>query len=139
MKTPTKLSESIQPLTGRERDYDSLLEFVGSARFVLIGEASHGTHEFYGERAQITKRLIQEKGFRAVAVEADWPDAYRINRWARGVGSDGTAMKAPRNFRRFPGWRGRIRALLEFIVWLGGNKKKRKRKVAVASYGLDLY
>jgi len=77
-----------QPLQGAADDYDSLLEFIGDARFVLIGEASHGTHEFYRERAQITKRLIREKGFDAVAIEADWPDAYRVNRYVRGRGDD---------------------------------------------------
>ena len=66
------------PLTGETSDFDPLLKAVGDSRFVLIGEASHGTHEFYRVRAQITKRLIVEKGFNAVAVEADWPDAYRI-------------------------------------------------------------
>src|SRR5947199_9572932 len=118
MKTPTKLSESIQPLTGRERDYDSLLEFVGSARFVLIGEASHGTHEFYHERAQITKRLIQEKGFRAVAVEADWPDAYRINRFVQGIGNDAEAVDALADFQRFPAWMWRNADVLDFVGWL---------------------
>ena len=66
---------------GKSNDYDGLLEFIGDARFVLLGEASHGTHEFYRERAQITKRLIVEKGFNAVAIEADWADAYRVNRY----------------------------------------------------------
>ena len=67
-------------VTGGADDYDALLDLVGSRRFVLIGEASHGTHEFYRERARITRRLIDECGFTAVAVEADWPDAYRVNR-----------------------------------------------------------
>src|SRR6516165_7169324 len=88
------VSKAAQPLRGAADDYDSLLEFVGSARFVLIGEASHGTHEFYRERAQITKRLIREKGFDAVAVEADWPDAYRVNRYVRGEGQDAEAIDA---------------------------------------------
>src|SRR5438046_1821267 len=74
------------PLTGAVNDYDALVERIGDARFVLLGEASHGTHEFYRERAQITRRLIREKGFTAVAVEADWPDAYLINRYVRGAG-----------------------------------------------------
>ena len=84
----TRLAEVVRaaarPLDGGPRDYDALLEMVGGARFVLLGEASHGTHEFYRERAEITKRLIAEKGFTAVAVEADWPDAYRVNRYVRG-------------------------------------------------------
>ena len=65
-----------RPQTGASRDYDPLTDLIGDARFVLLGEASHGTHEFYHERAVITERLIQEKGFAAVAVEGDWPDAY---------------------------------------------------------------
>ena len=79
---------SIREITGAARDYDSLLDLIGDAHFVLLGEASHGTHEFYSCRAEITKRLIAEKGFDAVAVEADWPDAYRVNRYVRGISDD---------------------------------------------------
>nr|WP_228021576.1 erythromycin esterase family protein [Romeria gracilis] len=82
---PAALRQAAHPLTGEATDYDPLMELIGDARFVLIGEASHGTHEFYRERAEITKRLIQEKGFTAVAVEADWPDAYRVNRYVRAA------------------------------------------------------
>ncbi len=74
-----------QPLRGGADDYDRLIEAVGDARFVLLGEASHGTQEFYFERALITRRLIAEKGFNAVAAEADWPDAYRVNRFVQGM------------------------------------------------------
>ncbi|MGC1888432.1 MAG: phosphoribosyltransferase family protein, partial [Stellaceae bacterium] len=80
--------KAAHPLTGAARDYDPLMELIGECRFVLLGEASHGTHEFYRERAQITKRLIAEKGFTAVAAEADWPDAYRVNRYVRDAGDD---------------------------------------------------
>jgi erythromycin esterase-like protein len=73
-------------LTGSPRDYDPLLDSAGDGRFVLLGEASHGTHEFYRERARITQRLISEKGFNTVVTEADWPDAYQINRFAHGRG-----------------------------------------------------
>ena len=96
--------DAASPLTGANADYDALLEFIGDARFVLLGEASHGTHEFYRQRAQITKRLIQEKGFTAVAVEADWPDAYRVNRYVRGQGTDADAVEALSGFKRFPAW-----------------------------------
>src|SRR5258706_15211842 len=82
------------PLAGTRGDYDPLLEMIGGARYVLLGEASHGTHEFYSARAEITKRLIEEKGFNSVAVEADWPDAYRVNRYVRGVGGDANADEA---------------------------------------------
>ncbi len=96
--------ESARPLTGSARDYDALMDVVGDARFALLGEASHGTHEFYRERAEITKRLITEKGVTAVAVEADWPDAYRVNRYVRGVSDDADAQTALADFRRFPTW-----------------------------------
>lgn len=79
--------DAAKPLTGASDDYDALLELISDdVRLVLLGEATHGTHEFYRERAEITKRLIVEKGFTAVAVEADWPDAYRVNRYVRGTG-----------------------------------------------------
>src|SRR5213080_4998963 len=82
-------------------DVDHLVHEVGDARIVLIGEASHGTHEFYRTRAHITERLIAEKGFTAVVVEADWPDAWRVNRWVRCAGADADANEALRDFRRF--------------------------------------
>ena len=93
----TSWRRSVHPLTGALDDYDLLLERIGERRLVLIGEASHGTHEFYRERAVLTKRLIVEKGFDAVAVEADWPDAYRVNRYVRGASADADARRgAPR-------------------------------------------
>src|SRR6185369_14781663 len=99
-------------------DYDPLMKVIGDATLVLIGEASHGTHEFYRERAQITKRLIKEKGFAAVAVEADWPDAYRINRYVRGLGTDTDAVDALAGFKRFPAWMWRNADVLDFVGWL---------------------
>jgi len=101
--------QAANPLTRSHEDYDALLAFIGDARFVLLGEASHGTHEFYCERAQITKRLIQEKGFTAIAVEADWPDAYRVNRYVSGESADADAAEALAGFRRFPAWMWRKR------------------------------
>src|SRR5437764_7643431 len=96
------IREAAYPLSGNSADYDPLLDLIGEARFVLLGEASHGTHEFYQQRAEITKRLIAEKGFTAVAVEADWPDAYRINRYVRGRSGDPDAVDALAGFQRFP-------------------------------------
>jgi erythromycin esterase-like protein len=95
MKTLTatyvqNIRSAAYPLTGGYQDYDALLDRIGNARFVLIGEASHGTHEFYQQHAGITKRLIDEKQFTAVAVEADWPDGYRINRFVQGYRGLGT-------------------------------------------------
>ena len=107
-----------QPLSGNADDYDGLLDLVGAASIVMIGEASHGTHEFYRERARITRRLIEEKGFAAVAVEADWPDAYRVNRYVRGAAEDADADEALGGFRRFPTWMWRNAEVLDFVGWL---------------------
>ena len=93
-------------------------ELIGDARIVLIGESSHGTHEFYQARAEITKWLIEEKGFCAVAAEADWPDAYRVNRYVRGLGDDSTAEEALRGFERFPAWMWRNAVVRDFADWL---------------------
>ncbi len=130
----------VQPLTGEPSDFDELLELVGSARFVLIGEASHGTHEFYRIRSEITKRLITGWGFSAVAVEADWPDAYRVNRFARGASDDGDATEALGGFRRFPQWMWRNADVLDFVGWLRAhNDAQRNESGRVGFYGLDLY
>jgi len=91
-------------LSGSRLDYEPLLNMIGNAKIVLIGEASHGTHEFYRERSRITRELIDSNGFSAVAVEADWPDAYRVNRYVRGFGNDRNADESLRDFKRFPSW-----------------------------------
>src|SRR6266567_7953157 len=85
-------------LGGADNDFDPLIDLAGGASFVLLGEASHGTHEFYATRAEITRRLIREKGFQAVAAEADWPDAYRVNQYVRGRGEDVSAAQALSGF-----------------------------------------
>ncbi len=140
----TELVETVRAaahrLTGNSQDYDPLLELIGGARFALLGEASHGTHEFYRERAQITKRLITEKGFTAVAVEGDWPDAYRVNRYVRGVSDDIDANEALAGFRRFPTWMWRNTEVLEFVEWLRArNDASSSEDQKVGFYGLDLY
>jgi hypothetical protein len=97
---------------------DVLEDLIGDARVVLIGESSHGTHEFYEARAEITKWLIEEKGFNAVAAEADWPDAYRVNRYVRGLGEDDSPEQALRGFERFPAWMWRNTVVRDFVGWL---------------------
>jgi len=134
------IRENLHPLTGAASDYDPLIKQIGEARFVLIGEASHGTHEFYRERAQITKRLIQEKGFTAVAVEADWPDAYRVNRFVHGRTSDAEAIDSLAGFKRFPTWMWRNADVLDFIGWLRAHNDALPNGAhKVGFYGLDLY
>src|SRR5947207_2826859 len=112
------IRETAHPLTGATTDYDPLMNLVGNARFVLLGEASHGTHEFYRARAEITQRLIRDKGFTAVAVEADWPDAYRVNCYVHGAGQDASANEALGAFRRFPTWMWRNADVLDFVGWM---------------------
>lgn len=132
--------QSAYPIIGTATDYDPLINLIGNARFVLIGEASHGTHEFYYQRAEITKRLIQEQGFTAVAIEADWPDAYRVNRYIQGVSTDPTPAEALTGFQRFPTWMWRNTDILNFVNWLREyNENLPDNAIKVGFYGLDLY
>jgi erythromycin esterase-like protein len=128
-----------QALSGAPTDYRRLLDLAGPAARVLLGEASHGTHEFYRQRAEITKRLIQEKGFTAVAVEADWPDAYRVNRYVRSESGDADAAEALSGFRRFPTWMWRNADVLDFVGWLRAHNETLSSDARVGFYGLDLY
>jgi erythromycin esterase-like protein len=131
---------TVMELTGDPGEFDGLLSLIGDARFVLLGEASHGTHEFYRQRAEITRRLIAEKGFNAVAVEADWPDAYRVNRFVRALSDDSDPPSALSDFKRFPTWMWRNADVVEFIGWLREHNDRfpaDERKVGF--YGVDLY
>jgi erythromycin esterase-like protein len=134
------IKRAAQPLEGNARDYDDLLKLIHEARFCLLGEATHGTHEFYRERAEITKRLIKEKSFTAIAVEADWPDAFRVNRYVRGLSDDESANEALSGFKRFPTWMWRNTVVLEFVEWLRDyNSSLPMNATKVGFYGLDLY
>lgn len=134
-----EVAAAARPLEGGPRDFDALLDLIGDAPYVLIGEASHGTHEFYRLRAELTKRLVVEKGFNAVAAEADWPDAYRVNRWVRGVGGDVDAEQALAGFQRFPSWMWRNADVLDFVGWLRDFNEHVAPATRVGFYGLDLY
>jgi erythromycin esterase-like protein len=106
---------------------------------VLIGEATHGTHEFYRIRADLTRALIERRGFTIVAAEADWPDAYRANRWVRLLGDDQTAEEALGDFTRFPRWMWRNREVVRLLRWLRAENATRSAAARVGFYGLDLY
>jgi erythromycin esterase-like protein len=127
------------PLTGDSHDFDGLMALIGDSRFVLIGEASHGTHEFYRARAEITKRLIREKGFSAIAVEADWPDSYRVNRYVQGRDGDNSTSQALEGFKRFPQWMWRNADVVDFVGWLRESNDALPPAKRVGFYGLDLY
>lgn len=135
----TDISRLAHPLHGSRADYDPLMDLVGDAGVVLLGEASHGTHQFYRARAEITQRLIKEKGFAAVAVEADWPDAYRINRFIRGLGTDRHARDALGDFQRFPLWMWRNHEIVALIEGLRAHNRAQPATEQVGFYGLDLY
>jgi erythromycin esterase-like protein len=134
------LESAAHPTTGAADDYDALIERIGDRHFVLIGEASHGTHEFYRERARLTRRLIDERGFRAVAVEADWPDAYRVNRYVMGQSHDSDANSSLADFRRFPAWMWRNHDVLQFVEWMRARNDSQVHPANKARFfGLDLY
>ena len=130
------LREVVEPLPQISgADLGSLTAHIGDARVVLIGEATHGTSEFYSMRARITRELIERHGFAMVAIEGDWPDAAQIHRWARGVSPNG----APPPFTRFPTWMWRNRETSDFLAWLREWNAERTPETRAGFHGLDLY
>ena len=116
-----------------------VLDLIGDARLVLIGEATHGTEEFYRIRANLTTALIRTKQFNLVAAEADWPDAYRANRWVRHESRETGAAAALGDFTRFPRWMWRNTVVVDFLEWLWRHNERRMPTDRVGFYGLDLY
>jgi erythromycin esterase-like protein/predicted phosphoribosyltransferase len=139
--TPSEaIAHAALPLRGEAGDIGPLLQRLDGAEIVLIGEASHGTHEFYAQRADITRRLIVERGFNAIAVEADWPDAYRVNCFVRGESDDPDAETALGDFHRFPRWMWRNEDVIKFVQWLREyNDALPPGKPKTGFYGIDLY
>ena len=135
----SRLGRLAHHLTGARSDYDDLLARVGEARVTLIGEASHGTHEFYRERIRLTQRLIEDRHVTVVAIEGDCPDAYRVNRYVLGLSDDANANDALGGFHRFPTWMWRNRDVLDFVEWLREFNHHRPPADQVRFYGLDLY
>src|SRR3970282_2693868 len=125
LKNPINSNEIVEllkrtstPLENLE-DLDPLINYIGDAKYVLLGEASHGTHEYYTWIAKITQRLIQEKGFSFIGVEGDWPDCYRLNRFAKGYLNSGTDVyKVLNEFKRWPTWMWANWEIAAFIDWL---------------------
>jgi erythromycin esterase-like protein len=128
-----------RPLHG-EQDIDHVVRLVADKRIVMIGEASHGTHEFYDYRAALSRRLIQHHGFAAVAIEGDWPDALRVDRYVRDQASDDEDPNAAlESFERFPRWMWRNEDVSAFVAWLHGHNSQRDERQRCGFYGLDLY
>ena len=140
-KSKRVLREAATPLTGTEEasDVAAIVERIGDARIVLLGEASHGTHEFYALRAAVTRRLIETRGFRAVTIEGDWPDSRRVDRYVRGGSDDADASAALAGFRRFPQWMWRNTVVRDFVSWLRARNVKLPSREHCGFYGLDLY
>lgn len=122
------------------QDLDTLIKLAGNARIVVLGEASHGTSEYYQWRAAITKRLIEEKGFNCVAVEGEWADCYRVNAFVKGPSADTSATIAVlQQFGRWPTWMWANHEMVPFISWLNHFNQPKALRQKVGFYGLDLY
>lgn len=124
------LARIVLPLEGDAPD--ELVDLVAGSRVVLLGEATHGTHEFYAMRAHVTRSLLEHHGFSAVAIEGDWPDALRVDRYVRGLGDDESAEQALAGFQRFPTWMWRNTDVAALVEWMRGHG-------GAGFYGLDLY
>lgn len=121
-------------------DLQPLFEKIGNARIVMLGEASYGTHEFYTWRSYITRRLIEEKGFHFIAVEGDWPDCYRLNRFIKGYDQSGNhAADVLNGFNRWPTWLWANRETAALANWLHRHNENLDNKDKVGFYGLDVY
>src|SRR5436309_9377931 len=137
---PKSLRALVEPWAGGEPNLANAIAAAANKRYVLIGEATHGTHEFYRVRAELTKRLIAEHGFAAVAIEGDWPDTHRVNRYVRGESSDADATESLSGFQRFPQWMWRNADVLDFVGWLREhNDQQAFEDRKCGFYGLDLY
>jgi erythromycin esterase len=122
------------------KDLDPLMDRIGNSRYVLLGEASHGTHEFYTWRAAISKRLIEEKGFSFIAVEGDWPDCYKINRFIKEyAGTEAISTEVLRQFKRWPTWMWANWEIAALAEWIRKHNKKLTPERKVGFYGLDVY
>lgn len=136
---PKNSAEYIRPLENPD-DLDPLLERIGDSRYVLLGEATHGTHEYYTWRAEISKRLIKEKGFSFIAVEGDWPDCFKINRWIKGhPGTEGPIKDVLASFKRWPTWMWGNWEIAAFAEWLRQYNESLEDKQKIGFYGLDVY
>jgi erythromycin esterase-like protein len=121
-------------------DLDPLLDHIGDAHFVLLGEASHGTHQYYTWRTQLSRRLIEEKGFSFIAVEGDWPDCYFVNRYVKGRRDAGdNAREVLHAFERWPTWMWANEEVVELAEWLRRHNRRRPEREKAGFYGLDVY
>jgi erythromycin esterase-like protein len=134
-----QIRAAARPLAG-PGDLDPLLERIGDVRFVLLGEASHGTAEYYNWRARLSRRLIEEKGFSFIAVEGDWPDCYRVNRYVKALPDAGaSAREVLHAFERWPTWMWANEEVVRLTEWLRRHNEGLAEGRQVGFYGLDVY
>lgn len=142
MFTITSLTEAIKKFAlpfNTPGDFTPLLTAIGESRVVLLGEASHGTSEFYKVRAELTKRLIEEKGFTLIAVEGDWPSTQRVNRFIKGYDTDVNKQNVLNVFERWPTWMWANEEISELVMWLEKHNKQLKDNRKIGFYGIDVY
>lgn len=140
MEALSQQIQAIQQPLEEPADLDPLLDAIGEARYVLLGEASHGTADYYLWRARLSQRLITEKGFSFIGVEGDWPDCYAINRYIKGYDHAGeNAASVLRAFKRWPTWMWANWEIAAFAEWLRNLNRTRATSEQVGFYGLDVY
>jgi erythromycin esterase-like protein len=133
------LARIARPLAS-SRDVDPLIDAIGDARFVLLGEASHGTSEFYTWRTEISRRLIEQHGFSFIAVEGDWPDCYQVNRYVKGRSATATsAFDVLHAFERWPTWMWANREVVELVEWIRERNRGKAEERKAGFFGLDVY
>lgn len=121
-------------------DLSPLINAIGDAKIVLLGEASHGTSEFYTVRAELSKRLVEEKGFTLIAVEGDWPSTQHINKYIKSYGeTEQNISDVLKSFNRWPAWMWANEEIAEFVSWLRVHNKLKEESKKVGFYGIDVY
>src|SRR5512145_1060111 len=138
-KAISTISQLAYPMDSKA-DLDPLFERIGDANIVMLGEASHGTHEYYTWRSHITKRLIEEKNFNFIAVEGDWPDCYRLNRFVKGYDTESKgAYNVLHAFNRWPTWMWANWEIIALADWLQKYNAVFPANKKIGFYGLDVY
>src|SRR3954471_3489393 len=144
MKSPGIAADALALVQGAMVPFDTaaddarVLAWIGDAPLVLLGEATHGTQDFYEARARLSRQLIERKGFAAIAIEGDWPDAWRVNRYVQGGGGL-SAFAALSGFARFPTWMWRNTEIATLVDWLRTHNHGLSAARRAGFYGLDLY
>lgn len=148
MSQPDQSHEKLIALLNKEisafdindpHSYAPILDKMGNAQLVLLGEESHGTHEFYQARARLSRYLIEQKHFNAIAIEGDWTSAYPVHLYLQGQGALSQTLEALAQFKNFPLWMWRNKVMLRFLHWLRGHNDQIEGAKKVGFYGLDLY